>query len=106
MKGQKKRIKLNAFLAIVTAAFIFISILVKIEEKREEIVRINDTFTDASQVSALNIYTNDLFFNGYTFLGVVLLCFFISSIHGLFLKRRMEKQLLGDKRHAKKDGML
>lgn len=97
MKGQKKRIKLGAFLAIGTAALIFIFTILRIGKKREEIARINDTFTDASQVSALNIYTNDLFFNGYTFIGVVLLCFFISSIQGLVLKKRKEKQLYGNR---------
>ncbi|WKA56662.1 hypothetical protein [Planococcus shixiaomingii] len=87
-----RSIQLCAILSISAAAFIFALTLWQVSRMRDEILRVNDTFTSLSQVGFLNVYTNNLFFNAYTLAMMVLLCCFIGCIWALFIKKRTMKQ--------------
>jgi len=57
-------------------------------ELREIIVEFNPSFDDVTQMSLLNTFSNSIFFNGLTFVMLLLICFFLGLL--LVLYKRLK----------------
>ncbi|PPA71894.1 hypothetical protein C4B60_00500 [Jeotgalibacillus proteolyticus] len=67
-----------------------ISVYYRASKFRYFIVHKNSSFTDVSQISLLNTFSNSIFFNFFTFLLVIILSLFIASTWVLLKTKRDE----------------
>ncbi|PSL40962.1 hypothetical protein B0H99_10394 [Planomicrobium soli] len=87
LKWSSKVIRICAFLAFCLVSLIFVVTFNAVKSMQAKIIKINDSIDGPNQIGYLNIYTNSLFFNGYTFLMVLLICFLIGCIWALITKK-------------------
>lgn len=87
LKWSVKRIQLCAFLAFSLVSLISVLTFNAVMTMQAKIITINNSIDGPDQIGYLNIYTNSLFFNGYTFLMVLLFCFLIGCTWALIKKR-------------------
>lgn len=57
---------------------------------RTDIVNTKDAYGDPAEFALLNVFSNHLFFNPFTFLGVVAICFVVGAVWSLGRKGKSQ----------------
>lgn len=85
---KKKSIYYILFSSLVLSSIIVIITYKNANNLRERIIEVHPSFTNAKQIDLLNTFSNDIFFNPYTFILVILMVLFLSSIFIAIKKSR------------------
>lgn len=77
-------------LSLIYAIYIALWTIRAADKFRTDIVDTKDAYSDSADFALLNVFSNHLFFNSFTFLGVVAICFVVGAVWSLGRKERLQ----------------